>query len=594
MKKNIAILLLMCLIVLWLPLVAQAGQLDGQSVQVEIDYAGAWVEVPDYGFQLYLPEGWSLVLSQDDATALTVQDLKAGYEMWVEVLPGGDLSMDSILDGFLATEGFDEVQALYINDLSFVHYLHSESNVRGYATLFDGGKQALLFKFSPGDDEALTRYAEQIMSSLKAIGKNDSGSKVKNKSGGSAKNNGGSSTNNSGNQGQNSASTAVPPAPTAVPAHMAVVATWADFTAAAAAGKTEVRITGNIRREGAEETVVFTNTVAISSGDGTKYQIDGNGKQIVRIESGGGSSTLSNLTFTGGNADGAWVTSASRGGALFSDGDVTATDCTFSDNVSRAYGGAVYVKGDLTITGDSKVENNTTDAFGGGACAEGSITLSGNTVISGNETLSTEGLGGSGGGVFASGDVTVSGEVTITNNVTGGEGGGVCSNGDVTISGNVVISENTGARGGGVFTTGDVAISDNVVIRENEVVLDGNTGGYGGGVYAFGDVTLADHAAIIENSALNHGGGVFSIGFVELSDNAKVSDNTAGGNGGGIHGFYDVRLSGDAQVSGNAAGGNGGGVAMDGSALGGVGSVIDPNGGITGNTPEDVAVVPAP
>ena len=156
--------------------------------------------------------------------------------------------------------------------------------------------------------------------------------------------------------------------------------------------------------------------------------------------------------------------------------------------------------------------------------------------------------GGGGGG---EGDVTISGNAKIENAQGGdtgsGIGGGFNGNGDVTISGNAKIENATGGNysagiGGGRFRDATIEITGDAVIKN---ATGGDYGaGIGGGDYGKGDVTISGNAKI-ENAQGGYtgsgiGGGSGGLADVAIEGNATVNA-TGGDYGAGIGGGADAR-----------------------------------------------------
>ncbi len=155
-----------------------------RSIVIRADYDGAWVNISQHQFKIFLPDGWELIDDGGDGALMTAVDPETGNRMWIESLQGDDFTMDGVFEMFSQEEGFESMQKLYINDHPFVHYISPEDDVRGFITLTADAKHLLVFKFSPADDEAFTRYAEMIMSTLsaytaKAAAKESKGEKKK-------------------------------------------------------------------------------------------------------------------------------------------------------------------------------------------------------------------------------------------------------------------------------------------------------------------------------------------------------------------------------------------------------------------------------
>ncbi|MEM7057623.1 MAG: tail fiber protein [Pseudomonadota bacterium] len=219
--------------------------------------------------------------------------------------------------------------------------------------------------------------------------------------------------------------------------------------------------------------------------------------------------TLNGLTLTGGFN----TVAGGRGGAVYSDGELTITDSTFAGN-----GGA----GVYTI---------------GGAIA-------GNRVVNlDNVTVRDSAVyGGFGGGVFSQ-TLNVSNS-TITSN-TAFSGGGLAAN-ELTlvnseVSGNLADSSAGvyGIPGGGGILVGYDALIVNSTIADNATIGDY---GFGGGISNFGfaaanltliNSTVSGNSTSGANAA---GGGIATAGNATITNSTITGNSTAGASalGGGI------------------------------------------------------------
>lgn len=165
MKKGIAMGLVVLMAIV--SVFSTAAAENTRSVQVLPQYEGSWLPVEQYGFRLYIPNDWAIGEANVDNALLTVVQPETGYVLLIEVLENqGGYTMDDLLTGFSQAEGFESVQALFLNGIAFVHYLSPEADMRAFTALSGDAKNILFFKFMPGADAALTSLAEQIMASL--------------------------------------------------------------------------------------------------------------------------------------------------------------------------------------------------------------------------------------------------------------------------------------------------------------------------------------------------------------------------------------------------------------------------------------------
>lgn len=203
-----------------------------------------------------------------------------------------------------------------------------------------------------------------------------------------------------------------------------MVNSWEKLNEAAEAGATEVIVYDDITFIEGNTTVVFHNAVVIQSGgegpypNGKGYTINGNGKQILRIESedeGGplkGISEVRNLTFKYGDAPENMIGPvwSGCGGAVFVHGDLLVETCDFMNNHAEN-GGAVYTTGNLALYECSFLWN-LADENGGAVYADGeNVTLTGGMI-----TKNAAFMPDSGGGIYAP-NGAVDGDVdTVTDN----------------------------------------------------------------------------------------------------------------------------------------------------------------------------------
>ena len=164
----------------------------------------------------------------------------------------------------------------------------------------------------------------------------------------------------------------------------------------------EITISKNLTiqgKNGANEDILNANK---TTGDKAAHR-------IFTVQA-GATLTLKNLKLKNGKG-----TSGIIGGAIgcYADGTVELTDtdiktCESTSNSGGAGGGAIYTKGNLTITGGT-VENCTAEKFGGGIYTQGTLTMN-NCTLTGNKAKPN------GGGVYVgkNGKFTMKGSSRIT------------------------------------------------------------------------------------------------------------------------------------------------------------------------------------
>ncbi|WP_370688308.1 cadherin-like domain-containing protein [Flavimaribacter sediminis] len=226
-------------------------------------------------------------------------------------------------------------------------------------------------------------------------------------------------------------------------------------------------------------------------GDGkADITLDGNNASRV-LSVGNGTSVLTSLNITGGNAG--------RGGGI-----------------------SVAPSGDLTVT-NSTIFDNYASIDGGGVWNDGSISLL-NTTLSGNTAADF------GGGLYSGGSADLT-NVTLAGNAASDGGGGIVNvHGNVSLV-NTTVTGNTATDGGGILS--DIAISHHITgstTLTNSLVL-GNSGDEVSGVYT-GNGNLvggADIATVFAEVDLDNGGGLLADngGPVETVALNERSDNPA-------------------------------------------------------------------
>ena len=271
--------------------------------------------------------------------------------------------------------------------------------------------------------------------------------------------------------------------------------------------------------------------------------------------------------------------SASQGGAIGSAGSVYVVtvdndSVVFQGNHAKNYGGAIFSKQDLYLSGLVEFVKNS--AYQGGA-----IFSTGNIVVANTSKAVFQGNRASkDGGALGSGQhTTIAGSVHFINN-TADQGGAINSNDNVTIDANAQISfcgnnadtaggaissvqhvtvagtvqfiENSALQGGAIDSDGSVSITNSAL-----VIFSGNNAETLGGAIASHSqqyVTIAGEVQFINNSG-NMGGAVASAGNVSIVDNAQVSfqGNHANYEGGAIQSSQHVTITGSVQFINSSA-----------------------------------------
>jgi len=199
--------------------------------------------------------------------------------------------------------------------------------------------------------------------------------------------------------------------------------------------------------------------------DGDGATVDANQVDNVLMNL-AGTSTIRELTFTGGQASG-----GASGGAIDNQATLTLIDVTVDGNtvVGSGNGGGIANPGTLTLT-TSRVTGNSLASDGavrggGGIASSGSLTITGSTI----DANSAPGATHKGGGLWLTSAATITAS-TISNNSTGGNGGGL-EVGDAVVLANSTISTNQAGGGGAVSFVG-TANPATTILRHSTVTAN--------------------------------------------------------------------------------------------------------------------------
>ena len=253
-----------------------------------------------------------------------------------------------------------------------------------------------------------------------------------------------------------------------------------------------------------------------------------------------------------------------NGGAIYFNTarNVNIQNCNFTGNrvdTLRSYtvGGAVYVRGDLTIT--------NTHFTGNSAGQGGAVYVNGNLIVR-NTTFTDNTAGdGQGGAVYVTGDINVR-DTTFTDNTANAGGGGAIYSAsrytNIELSGNI-FSHNTAAYCGVLdvdeFHHPHVNFTANTFTHNRaKGQLAGNNEG--------GVICIRNASISLLNNNFTHNSAVGNAGVLKVGESdvtverSIFCDNTAGGNGGVFHTYfypttYTITHS---TFSNNHAGGDGG------------------------------------
>jgi predicted outer membrane repeat protein len=249
-------------------------------------------------------------------------------------------------------------------------------------------------------------------------------------------------------------------------------------------------------------------------GQGLNITINPNGNSRAFEIINGGSETINNLNFVGGQVTGDF------GGAISVDAGtvLSLSNDTFTANLARqdaggnfGSGGAVANAGTLVVSGCT-FSGNLADANGGA--------ISSDSAGSGSLTILA--------GVDAQGNPINS---TFSGNVAQGNGGAVCTADVTSISNATFTGNNAVSKGGALFTSGSTTINNGFFGGAGD--NQGNTAGQGGAVDARGSVPGLTSLTVTNSAFTNNratglavggGGGIFS------DDVTRVTSSTFTGN----------------------------------------------------------------
>ena len=314
--------------------------------------------------------------------------------------------------------------------------------------------------------------------------------------------------------------------------------------------------------------VIISKTISI---DGNGFTICGNDSYRI-FDVIAGTLTLNNVTVCHGNASQGAGVYVCSGASLVADG------VTFTDNTANTKGGAIYSEGDVTVK-NSEIDSNDiatrkgpASADNGGAAiynSKGTLYVE-NTNITNN--LKNITIRNGNAGDLIDGAIVTSGETIIIDsyiaNNTGSYGGAITSTGyandqpyTLTVTG-TTFEGNNATFGGAIFVESGVLVVDDCDFIENAGVGVGSSGTsntQGGAIVVFPN----DAKATITNSRFNKNGanlgGAVSLAGVDqdsLIDNCTFTDNTASSEGGAVYlwtqGDASVMIE-DSEFSGNTA-----------------------------------------
>lgn len=242
-----------------------------------------------------------------------------------------------------------------------------------------------------------------------------------------------------------------------------------------------------------------------------------------------GKLTLDGVRVTDNHANG--INAADSGGGIFASGsDLSIKGDSRIDDNSACHGGGIMVNNGTTHT----VDIAATDVFGNYALCElgGGILLANNATaaISLTNIYGNHARRGAGYVQSSTTTATISG-TNVYNNVIDSGGTGVAGmelNGDATITWSQIY-DNTGLLG-----AGGIELQDDSDVTIEDSAIRSNSGTNGGGVRILANTAATlRRVSITGNSAHNGGGIAIETGGDATLENVTIADNEAV-NGGGI------------------------------------------------------------
>ena len=305
---------------------------------------------------------------------------------------------------------------------------------------------------------------------------------------------------------------------------------------------------------------VAATTLSLIGTGATRTIVDGSqGECVMQIDK-GYTVSISGMTLTNGECPPA--------GGILSDGTLTLTNVTVSQNQGTEGGGGIAndVDGTLTLINSTLTDNTAlsqTSGMGGGLLNFGAASLI-DTTVSGNLAPAE------GGGIDNEGMMQITNS-RIINNTTHGVGGGLDNRNNnlgtgpatVTIS-NSSFSNNIAFTGGGFFNSDGMITVTGTLIKENSA-------GEGGGLEnSFKATTTLTKSQVSRNTASTDAGGISNDrGTLTLTDsllNNNAAVSTVGSKGGGLGIFGGTVVLNRSPVTHNSAsgpiGGLGGGIVI--------------------------------
>ncbi len=235
--------------------------------------------------------------------------------------------------------------------------------------------------------------------------------------------------------------------------------------------------------------------------------------------------TLTNCQFKSNCAD------TISGGAIYSNGDVTIENSTFTSNKADFEGGALYSEGNVNVKGSLFDSNGIGydfifDSRGGAILAQRDVSIY-------NSTFRNNYVYDFGGAVYARRVNVDPGDCQsffINNKAEDDDGGAIYAQEEVNVA-NAVFSGNSANKDGGAIFTNKWINVFNCLFDDNRAVGALRDYCCGGAIYAQDNVKI--YESIFRNCYAEDGGAVYTSGDLSL-DNSTFENNAAKNTGGAI------------------------------------------------------------
>ncbi|MGF7119222.1 chitobiase/beta-hexosaminidase C-terminal domain-containing protein [Methanobacterium oryzae] len=257
----------------------------------------------------------------------------------------------------------------------------------------------------------------------------------------------------------------------------------------------------------------------------------GNLNQIFTINQ-GITVVLNNLTLKGGNT-------ANNGGAIKNNGNLTVTNCTFTNNSAQGEGSAIGNLGALTVIGSTFTRNTANWAgaiYNNGVATINSCTFTYNYATHGsaihnyaslnvtNSNFSGNNATNNGGAIHNQGNLNLKGCI-FTKNVASQDGGAIyCYYGTLNVI-NSSFTNNTAADDGGAIN----GHYSNFTVSNN--TFNNNTAHFAGAINNAKGNSTVNSCTFNNNGATESGGALYNSGNFTVSKCTFTGDNASSGGG---------------------------------------------------------------